>query len=71
MYNKEYLSKCLNLFGHLLPEDKKTDSYTFCKLINTNFSLNNPITYKMYSYISKSVDLYYTRSNGRIKIVKI
>lgn len=69
--NKELIKESISLFGYLIPEGKRIDNYTFMKLIKDNYSLLNPISYKMYSYISKLANVYYMRSNDKIRVFKI
>jgi hypothetical protein len=62
--DKEHIKKILSIYGHLIPEYHKIDSYMFSKLIKAHFNASNPITIESSMYISKCTNLYYIRSNG-------
>jgi len=67
---KEIL-KALELFGYLLPVGKRSNNWTFANLIQTNYSLNNPIVAQLHNTIRDNTDLYYYKSESKIKVVKI
>lgn len=69
--NKELIKESISYFGHLLPLNKKVNNYQFARLINDNYSLLNPITRKLYSAISKSIDLKYIRLNAGVRVTRI
>jgi hypothetical protein len=51
MQNKPDILKALELFGHLIPNNNNVNYLTFADLIKSNYSLNNPVTWKYYNVV--------------------
>lgn len=69
--DKKLINQALNLCGHLLPMHQRVNNYTFAGLIKDNYSLMNPIANKIYKEVREAKELYYTRSEDNIRVVKI
>ena len=63
------IMKALELFGYLLPVGKRSNNWAFANLIQTNYSLNNPIVAQLHNTIRDNTDLYYYKSEILVSLL--
>jgi hypothetical protein len=71
MNTKEKIRVIMQRYSHIIPNNKRINCYDFANELKKHYSLNNPIVNRNFNFIRDCVDIYWEKSNNKIKVIKI